>query len=289
MFLQAVRELEQDRDLKMEVFPHIVYAPDWIAEETSESLHKLLDEAEKFRSEHVDTRFVKIILDGVPLAPYFSHAGMVDGEVDVGKLFITNVKDVVRKYDEKGMTMKIHCTGEGATRLTLDAFEEARKRNPGRVKHEIAHCSGVNDEDYGRFKALNVTAEMSPAFFFVHPVTEASGGLMDWNFGKMIKAGAEMTIGSDWGAGESPDILPCLDAIVESVGEGDRIRGGKRICRMLTLGGAEAVGREKDLGSIEVGKKANFIALDKDLSKGEFGGVRVMKTWFEGEVVYERE
>jgi predicted amidohydrolase YtcJ len=55
---------------------------------------------------------------------------------------------------------------------------------------------------------------------------------------------------------------------------------------MITLGGAEAVGRERMIGSIEVGKMANFIALDRDLSEGEFAGATVLKTWFEGRQVY---
>jgi predicted amidohydrolase YtcJ len=55
---------------------------------------------------------------------------------------------------------------------------------------------------------------------------------------------------------------------------------------MITLGGAEAVGRERMIGSIEFGKMANFIALDRDLSEGEFAGATVLKTWFEGRQVY---
>ncbi|KAK4552771.1 hypothetical protein LTR86_010105 [Recurvomyces mirabilis] len=287
-FLDVTRELEQEQSLKLQIFPHIVYAPDWIGEEPTSSLHALLDNAEKYRSKHVDTRFVKIILDGVPLPPYYSHAALQeDGRAQQHKLFITNVHEAVQKYDERGMTMKIHCTGQGATRLTLDAFEAARNGNPGGPRHEIAHCSGVHDDDYARFRSLNVTAEMSPAFFFVHPVTAASGGLMEWNFAKMAKAGAHVTIGSDWGAGASPDILPCLQGIVEQVGQGDKQLGGEKICRMLTLAGAEAVGREHELGSIEAGKMANFIAVSQVLSKGDFDGAKVLKTWFEGEVVYE--
>lgn len=112
---------------------------------------------------------------------------------------------------------------------------------------------------------------------------------MDWNFPKMLAADAHVTIGSDWGAGPSPDLLPCLGGVVASVGGGDVVLGGERLCRMLTLAGAEAVGREKEVGSIEVGKKANFIAVDKNLSRGEFEGASIVRTWFEGEVVYERE
>jgi predicted amidohydrolase YtcJ len=289
LFLKAAQDLESSSDLKLELFPHIVYAPDWIGEESTDSLHALLDDAETYRSKHIDTRFVKIILDGVPLPPYYSHAALQDdGKVEEHKLFITNVHDAVRKYDERGMTVKIHATGNGATRLTLDAFEAARKQNPDGPRHEVAHCSGVHDADYHRFKELNVTAEMSPAFFFVHPVTASSNGLMDWNFARMKKEGAHATIGSDWGAGSSPDILPCLQGILEAAGEGDTVRGSERVLRMLTLAGAEAVGRDKELGSISVGKRANFIAVDKDLSKGQFDDAKVMRTWFEGEVVYER-
>lgn len=41
------------------------------------------------------------------------------------------------------------------------------------------------------------------------------------------------------------------------------------------------------MGSIETGKKANFIAVDRDFSRGEFSGARVLKTWFEGKMVWE--
>ena len=58
------------------------------------------------------------------------------------------------------------------------------------------------------------------------------------------------------------------------------------LCRMIMLGGAEAVGRSRTQGSIEVGKMANFIAVDEDLSQGKFAGATVLKTWFEGRQVY---
>ena len=146
----------------------------------------------------------------------------------------------------------------------------------------------MNADEYARYKPLNVTAEMSPAMFFTHPLTLASGGLMDWNFTKMMKAGAHITIGSDWGAAPDPSVLPAMAGIVESVGSGSKERGGEILCQMLTINGAVAVGKEKTYGSIEVGKKANFIAVDKDLSKGEFEGATVLKTWFEGEVVWDK-
>lgn len=128
---------------------------------------------------------------------------------------------------------------------------------------------------------------MSPAELFVHPVTAASGGLMEWNFVRMMEAGAHITIGSDWGAVPDPSLFESMAKIVDIVGHGNKVTGGETLCQMMTLNGAIAVNREKESGSIEVGKKANFIILDKDLSKGEFEGAKVLRTYFEGEKVWD--
>lgn len=128
---------------------------------------------------------------------------------------------------------------------------------------------------------------MSPAPFFDPEVGASSNGLMDWNFPKMQQAGAHVTIGSDWGVTTDPSLFKDLAKIVKQVGLGDAALGGETLCRMLTLNGAMAVGREKEVGSIEVGKKANFIVMDRDLSKGEFEGAKVLRTYFEGEKVWD--
>ncbi|RDA88588.1 hypothetical protein CP532_5888 [Ophiocordyceps camponoti-leonardi (nom. inval.)] len=289
--LHLLRQLDEQKQLKLDICTHIVYAPEYMGEEPASSLRDLLDASESFKTKHVDTRFVKIVLDGVPLAPYYSHAGLTkeDG-VDEEKICVDDVVEAVARYDERGMTCKIHCTGKGATRRALDAIEAARKNHADGPRHEIAHCSGVSDVDYPRFRELNTTAEMSPAFFFTHEFSPEEQALQDWNFPRMLSHKAHMTIGSDWGVPESPNLFPGIEGIVAPVGEGDRERGAKMLLRMLTIAGAEAVGHEKDTGSIEVGKRANFIQLNRDLSKGEAGAfteAKVLKTWFEGELVFD--
>jgi predicted amidohydrolase YtcJ len=145
----------------------------------------------------------------------------------------------------------------------------------------------LQSDDFHRFKDLNCTAEMSPTCFFKHPIT-ASNDLMDWNFSEMVKHNAHVTIGSDWIGNPPLSILAPCAGIVDDVGQGSRQKGGELLCKMLTLNGAEAVGWEKQTGSIAVGKKANFIAVNRDLSKGDFDGAEVLKTWFEGELVWEK-
>lgn len=140
---------------------------------------------------------------------------------------------------------------------------------------------------------------MSPAIFH-EPVVQEIPHLLKWPFNEVLQSGAQMTIGSDWLLPETPNLFEALAAIVEKVeffpggrrstalaeGKSRKERGGEILCRVITLGGAEAVGAETRVGSLEVGKVANFIALDRDLSKGEFSGATVLKTWFEGRIVH---
>ncbi|KAJ4403805.1 hypothetical protein N0V91_006318 [Didymella pomorum] len=288
ILLHVLNEMEREGSLKLDIFTHIVHENEWLASESKESLEKLLGVADQHASKHIDTRFVKIMMDGVPLPPLFTHAGLDEqGEIDHSKIVPENVAEAVLKYDKKRLTIKIHCTGTGATRYALDVIEAARKSNPDGPRHEIAHNSGVHSDDYKRYAPLSVTAEMSPAELFIHPVTAASEGLMDWNFVRMMDAGAHITIGSDWGAVPDPSLFEHMAKIVDRVGRGDRVAGGEALCRMMTLNGAMAVNREKELGSIEVGKKANFIVMSQDLSKGEFEGAMVLRTYFEGEKVWD--
>lgn len=112
--------------------------------------------------------------------------------------------------------------------------------------------------------------------------------LMDWDFSKMIKHQAHVTVGSDWIGTSPPSMLDHCAAVLKDVDTATAGKGGEALCKMLTINGAQAVGLEKEHGSIEVGKKANFIVVSRDLSLGEFDGAEVLKTWFEGELVWEK-
>ena len=111
--------------------------------------------------------------------------------------------------------------------------------------------------------------------------------IMDWNFARMIEHKAHLTIGSDWAGSPPPSLFEHCADVLTDIDNATGGRGGQTLCKMLTLNGAEAVGRSDQVGSIAVGKKANFVVLSQDLSRGEFRGAKVKKTWFEGELVFE--
>ncbi|KAE8364931.1 amidohydrolase 3 [Aspergillus caelatus] len=299
IYLHALRELEQENRLQMEVFPHIVHAPETFAAESQETLHHLIENADTFCSEHVDPRFVKFWMDGAPIPPHFTHCELgPDGSPDENKLLLSfdSLLSALIQHDVRGMTCKIHCAGEGSVRRALDVLEIVRQSNLAGPQHELAHCNAIykgerQTIDIPRMAKLQITAEMSPAIFHDTSLTVNFPHIFQWPFKELQDAGVHVTVGSDWILPPTPDIFPALSAIVERFvsepGKAAEEAGGEKICRIITLAGAEAVGQSRELGSIEVGKKANFIAVDRDLSRGEFAGAKVLKTWFEGEVVWE--
>ncbi|KPI39600.1 N-substituted formamide deformylase [Cyphellophora attinorum] len=298
--LIALQQLDNAALLKMNVAAHIAVRPTWLHGEQEDIIADTLEKAETYRTPHVATNFAKFILDGVPISPIMTQAGLTsDGEVVKCKILAPDFLELARPLDRKGMTIKSHATGVGSVRFCLDRYEQLRRENPNGPRHEVAHCNAVRDDDRSRFRRLDVTAEMSPANLFAVQNIAIPDGLADWNFANMLDVGAHVTIGTDLYDQPDADLFgPCM-TVMESVLKSKMVRAESEqerkreaaglILRMLTLSGAEAVGREAFVGSIEVGKWANFVVVSKDLAKGEFEGARVMQTWFEGGCVFRRD
>lgn len=122
LYLHALKELEEEDRLDLDVYTHIVCAPETFAMETSESLKALLDVADGFRSKHVHTNFVKFWLDGAPLPPGFTQCDLdANGRPETKNMVLgwDFLHDAVRKYNARGMTCKLHVAGESSTRGAL--------------------------------------------------------------------------------------------------------------------------------------------------------------------------
>lgn len=125
--MYALCELDEENALSLDIAAHSVYGPEFLANEEQDSLRSLIEQASSFATKHIHTEFVKILLDGVPLPPLFTSAGLdKSGKDDSSKIFFDDVVEAVKSFDERGMTVKIHVTGPGSTRLALYAVEMAR-------------------------------------------------------------------------------------------------------------------------------------------------------------------
>ena len=286
--LTAMADLEASGELTAQITAHLVWGVSSLGLAPKDELEKIIDDRASYALPHVNTNFVKMILDGAPLPPHFTQANLTaEDEPDWDSVLLTHRKitDTIAKYDALGLTVKIHCAGQGSLRAALDAIEEVRTRNGDGVRHEIAHCAFVPESDLPRLGQLNVTAEMSPAMWHL-PEYEASLG-SGFKFADVLEAGALMTVGSDWIITDGPNLFPPLQGMLS---RGDQSIDLKTALRCMTLDGARTINRLDEQGSLEVGKSADLIVLDRnlfDIPVTEIGQTTVLATIFEGRVVYQ--
>ncbi|MBY6412843.1 amidohydrolase [Rhodococcus sp. BP-252] len=285
--LAAMKTLEDEDQLNLHIAAHLVWREESFGQATAAELDESIANRDAFASKHLDTRFVKIWLDGAPLPPHMTQADLdAHGNVDESNIVVEaqELADVIGRFDAAGLSVKIHCAGEGSVRAALNAFESVRARNgEDGPLHEVAHCTFIHDDDYARFGRNNIVAEMSPAIWHI----EEFGLQEGYQFRKVLESGTTMTIGSDWIITPDPNLFPALQGMLD---KGESSVDLETAIRLLTIEGARVVGRAETRGSITPGKSADMIVLDRpifDIPITEVGDTRVLRTVFEGTTVYD--
>lgn len=272
----------------------------------------LIARREEFRTTHVRPDFIKLFMDGVPMT---RTAAMLEaykpdeaGRSVVCRSFL-RIPDVVHwiiRAETLGLGVKVHCAGDAAVRDILDAVEIVRRlRGPGGPMHHIAHASFIDPADIPRFRELNVVADLCPAIWFPCAITVANNAVMDeqraeryWPNRDLHAAGALMAGGSDWPVIGLPDPWFGLEGMVTRRNP----RGGypgalwaeqaidlATAIEIYTRNPTKAMGLGHMVGTIEVGKSADLIVLEKNLFEVEpnrLSATKVLSTWFEGRLVH---
>jgi predicted amidohydrolase YtcJ len=271
---------------------------------------------DKFRSTHLHTDFVKIFLDGVPTAS--RTALMLDDYIvdeehpqpTRGLLMVEpdTLKGDLIALDKLGFTVKIHAAGDGSVRIALDALQAVREANgPSGLRHELAHAGFIDAQDLPRFAALGVTADLSPYIWYPSPVIDSvvgaigKRGLDYFPVRDLLDSGANVLMGSDWPS-VAKNLSPwhAIEALVtrrnpfedtEETLWAEQAISLEQALAIATMGGAKAMRLEQLTGSIEVGKSADFIILDRNLFEVPITAIsdtQVEQTWFEGQPVYTK-
>jgi len=293
--LQMYREFDHDNALNLYVTAHIVWGSEKWGDASPAALDTLISERAAYATRHVDVNATKIWMDGAPLPPNFSEAG-IDPATDIPdeRNLLVNVDALAEKltaWRAENIRPKIHVAGAGAARVALDAIERVygNANLADGPRPELAHNDLVDSSDIGRYGELGVIAEMSPAIWHLGNL-EGFGMVNDWwPFASLLDAGAQLTIGSDWILTADPNLFPALSGAVTRVKESVTLADA---IDMMTRNGAAAAGRAEHLGSLEAGKVANFIVLDRDLfavAPAEIANTRVLLTVFEGNIVYRHD
>jgi len=204
-----------------------------------------------------------------------------------------------------GVQMRVHAIGDLANTRVLDAYEHAFGGTPHPERRwAIEHAQIVRPEDIRRFARLGIVASMQATHATSDgPWAETRLGpeRIRWAYAwrQFLKAGVRFANGSDFPVEDVNPMLGIYASITRRDLDGALPEGGwhpeERLTPEETLAswtqwGAWLAFRESDLGSLEVGKLADFVVLDRDPIFGppaEIPTTRVLRTVVGGETVYE--
>ncbi|NMF32830.1 amidohydrolase [Corynebacterium ammoniagenes] len=309
---EGLAALEESGELDMRVIASMPIRP-FIEDGTVGE--ELFAAGMEFESEHVKPRFAKFVLDGVPtthttalLNPYKCNHSSHDPNFR-GELYWTldDLVAALRRCAELGLDAKLHATGDASVRQALDAAEIVRQDTNGGPAMQIAHMSFIAEQDLPRFAELNVAADACPFMWFPSPLTDGISDFVTdetmaniWRFKDLLSTGALIAGGSDWPVG-LPVLNPWLGiegmvtrqaaADQSDANYGDRTVNINQAITLhqamaaFTRQSAQALGIGDETGTIEPGKSADFIAIDRNIFTGDIAEVhntQVLGRWVAG-------
>lgn len=273
----------------------------------------IIEHRNRTRSEHHRPDFIKIFLDGVPpagtaafLEPYLEGLGFPQCHCGGTTMPPEELQDWLLSTAKRGISAKVHCTGDASVRLVLDAVQVVREAGYHDTRYHVAHGQFIHDEDLPRFAELGVDADISPALWFPGVISQAIESVLGKERGSrmhpnrdLLDSGAIVAGGSDWPVSESPNAWDGIYGLVTRRDPTQQVPGIlweeqaislEEAIRVYTTSSAKAMGIADVAGSLEIGKSADFVVLADDVFAQdieEIPAIRVIETWFAGKKVFE--
>ncbi|OBB59478.1 twin-arginine translocation pathway signal protein [Mycobacterium sp. 852013-51886_SCH5428379] len=219
---------------------------------------------------------------------------------------------LVGDVDAAGYDVHIHACGERTARVGLDSIERAIAANPPRDRrHAIAHLVYVEDSDAPRFAELGVTAQFSANWMSADPDTIENMGArygaprkeLLYRPQAVLKSGGRVSLGADWPAAGYFSTYKPLESIQigvtrQLVGDPgapvlapeDQRLTVEEAVHANTLGAAYQIRLDDKVGSLEAGKFADMIVLDRnifEIDPHEIHAATISLTMMNGQVRHE--
>ncbi|MGB6457283.1 MAG: amidohydrolase [Streptosporangiaceae bacterium] len=264
---------------------------------------------------------VKIMQDGVAenftagmLEPYLDPAGCHPHGSGLSYVDPAALPGYVTQLDAAGFQVHFHAIGDRAVREALDAIEAARAagllRDGGAGRDNrphIAHLQVVHPDDVPRFARLNVTATMQGLWAAHEPQLDeltipflgAERAQRQYVFGELLRSGARLAAGSDWAVSSANPLRAIHVAVNRSLAgatgpEAEPFLPAQRLdlaeaLAAYTIGSAYVNHLDGDTGTIDHGKLADLVVLDRDPfahPAADIGTTGVVATYVQGHEVY---
>ncbi|RWR06121.1 amidohydrolase [Siminovitchia fortis] len=268
---------------------------------------------EEYQSDVLRFSGLKQFLDGVAttytalmVEPYS------DNPSEKGEAFLPPglLEQWITEADREGFRVRLHACGDGAVRLGLDLYEKAEEQNRRRdSRHTIEHIEVIHPDDIRRFQQLGVVASMQPEHMAITEKYQDNVYLTrmgqerdqyTWPIKTLGESGAAMAFGSDFPVVELNPMLEIYRAVTRRFNDGEPEDGWnpkekiplEEALRHYTAGPAFGNFMEDKLGTLEKGKLADVIVMDRDLfavDPEQLLEAKVKFTVMDGKVVYKDE
>lgn len=278
--LDAYRALDKRNELSMRVVASLWWERTLGLEQIDE-LKRLRDE---YSSGNLNATAVKIMQDGVMenYTAVMSEPYYVDGNpTGIPMLEPEFLKEAVSALDAEGFQVHFHAIGDAAITQCLDAVAAAIEANGNsHRRHHIAHLQEIHPNDLARFRELDVIANFQPLWAYADSyVTDLTIPFIgeeraNWMYTirSVVNAGGMIAFGSDWSVSTANPFPQIETAVTRTDADGDdepfmpqETIDLPTALAAFTINSAYVNGIEKESGSIEVGKLADLIVLDRNL------------------------
>ncbi|SDK11865.1 amidohydrolase [Microbulbifer yueqingensis] len=299
--LEAYRQLAAENRIPLRVYPMISVE--------SDKLDKLLKAGHIGEPrDRLYVRSIKLSADGALgsrgaalLEPYHDRPG------ESGLLLYpeSEILALLRLATGNGFQVNVHAIGDRANHIVLDHLETLDKeRDQTPFRHRVEHAQVLTVDDIKRFPRLNLVASMQP----IHATSDKNmagdrlgekrlEGAYAWQ--KFLDQGTRIAAGSDFPVEPVNPLYGIHAAVTRRDRQGHPASGWRseeamsleEALRSFTLHAAYASHQEQFIGSLEPGKYADFVLLERDIfsiDPQEIWQVKVEETWVEGERVYRR-
>lgn len=316
---KAYLELAEEGRLNLRVRSSFYADPSLPASQFDE----ILADQDRYRTDGFAIRTVKFFIDGSGLtfflnAPFekewLASIGMEEGYRGYSQWTQEELNEYFLKIDSAGLQIHLHCMTDGAVRMALDAFEYVAQFNDlKKNRHTITHLMLADEADIRRMAQLGIIAAIQPMWAVSDSMSEETGVAMlgeerihkTYPFGTIKKAGCRITCGTDFPVTIPPSpFLGMQTGMTRTVAathpEYARYKGralGEEqekvsldaMIEGYSISSAYQCFLEDVTGSLEIGKSADFVILNKSIKEietEEIGSLRAEKTFFKGREVY---